>query len=108
MELKDFVSETFKQIVEGVKEARAIGEDGKGIASSSRTKMEKTAPGLMQDLNGALYTVVDFDVAVTAATKADGSAGIDVFVFKLQGGIDTEDQTVSRVKFSIPMKFNFY
>lgn len=108
MELKDFVSETFKQIIEGVKEARSIGKDGEGIASTGRVKMEKTAPGLMQDLNGALYTVIDFDVAVTAGTKVEGGGGIDVYAFKMKGGLDTQDEKVSRVKFSIPMKFNVY
>ena len=108
MELKDFISETFKQIVEGVKDARASGTDASGIASNQRFKIEKLAPGLMQDHVGALYTVVDFDVAVTAAAKVDGGGGIDVYAFKLKGGLETQDETVSRVKFSIPMKFNIY
>lgn len=108
MELKEFISETFKQIIEGVNEARAIGDDASGIASNQRFRIEKLAPSLMQDHGGALYTVVDFDVAVTASAKVEGGGGIDVYAFKLKGGLDTQDEKVSRVKFSIPMKFNIY
>ncbi len=108
MELKDFIKSTFTEIIDGVKEARATGETASGIASNSRVKIEQLGSGLMQDCNGALYSVVEFDVAVTASTKVDGSSGIDVMAFKLGGSAGKEDQTVSRVRFSIPMQFNVY
>ncbi|TAU80468.1 hypothetical protein ELI41_29620 (plasmid) [Rhizobium leguminosarum] len=108
MELKDFVSETFKQIIDGVKDSRSIGDEASGIASNERFRIERLHPNLMQDHVGALYTVVEFDVAVTAGAKVEGGGGVDVYAFKLKGGLDTHDETVSRVKFSIPMKFNIY
>ncbi|MCW8283906.1 hypothetical protein K7A42_23670 [Agrobacterium sp. InxBP2] len=108
MELKDFIKATFIEIIDGVKEARDTGDDASGIASNMRNRIDKLGPGLMQDNNGALYSVVEFDVAVTASTKVDGSGGVNVMAFKLTGGGTAEDQTVSRVKFSIPMRFNVY
>lgn len=108
MELKDFIKATFVEIIDGVKEARETGDDASGIASNTRTRIDQLAPGLMQDFNGALYSVVEFDVAVTATSKVDGSGGINVMAFKLAGSAGTEDQTVSRVKFAIPMRFNVY
>lgn len=108
MELKDFIKATFVEIIGGVKEARDTGEDASGIASNTRVKIDKLGSGLMQDANGAIYSIVEFDVAVTATTKVDGSGGINVMAFKLAGGAASEDQTVSRVKFAIPMRFNVY
>lgn len=108
MELRDFIKATFIEIIAGVEEARETGENARGIASNTRVKIDKPGPGLMQDANGALYSIIEFDVAVTATTNLDGSGGINVMAFKLAGGAKTEDQTVSRVKFSIPMRFNVY
>jgi hypothetical protein len=108
MELKDFIKATFVEIIEGVNEARSTSDSASGIESNMRNRMDQLAPGIMQDHNGALYSVVEFDVAVTATSKVDGSGAINVMALKLSGGVGTEDQTVSRVKFAIPMRFNVY
>lgn len=109
MELKDFISKTFSEIIEGVNTARAANkEEGEGIASNQRYKIDNVPAGLMQDFGGQLYTIVEFDLAVTATSKLEGKAGLDVLSFKVGGSAGTEDQTVSRVKFSIPMRFNVY
>lgn len=106
MELKDFVNSTLIEILEGLAKARSSSPERSGIGRSGRSKIENVPAGFMQDHNGALYTVVEFDVAVTATTKADGSAGIDVWSLKIGGAAGHENQTVSRVRFAIPMKFD--
>lgn len=108
MELKEFVSTTFKQIIEGIVDARESGSNAaKGIASTSRFKMEKVPAGLMQDASGALFSIIDFDVALTVNEKVAGEGGLNVMALKLGGSAGTENQTASRVKFSIPLKLDF-
>lgn len=106
--LSDFIESTFTQIINGVKQARAIGEDAEGIASIGYDKISNLPTGLMQSANGRLFSVIEFDVAVTATSKAEGKAGVSVVAFKGGGTLASEDQTVSRVKFSIPIAFNVY
>ncbi|MBD8686610.1 MULTISPECIES: hypothetical protein [unclassified Rhizobium] len=109
MDLKEFVSSALVDIIEGVKDAREKGgKDAEGIASNLRVKIDKLPQGLMQDGNGAVYSVIDFDVAVTASSKTDGSVGIKVAVFSLGGSAGGEDVTSSRIKFTVPMRFNVY
>lgn len=108
MELKEFVSTTFKQIIEGIDDARSSGSAAaQGIASAGRFKFDKVAPGMMQDVSGGLFSVVDFDVALTVNEKVSGEGGLNVMAIKLGGSAGTENQSASRVKFSIPLKLNF-
>lgn len=109
MELKEFVSSALIEIIAGVKDAREKGgSDAQGIASNLRVKIDTLPQGLMQDGNGAVYSVVDFDVAVTASSKTDGSAGIKIAVVNIAGSTGVENVTTSRIKFAVPLRFNVY
>ncbi len=107
MDLKLFIKETLIQIIEGIDEARTI-EGAGGIASGRHVKQLNTAPGIMQDANGALYTAIDFDVAVTATDGNEIGGGLKVAVAGIGAKKTLENQTVSRVKFTIPMRFKPY
>jgi hypothetical protein len=99
MDLKEFTKQALVQIVEGTKEADAIIKE-----SNAHIHLE------CEDFTGTSYplTNVDFDVAITATETegANGGGGIKVMgVFNAGGEIKsrTENQTVSRVKYTIPL-----
>ena len=58
---------------------------------------------------GHLVNLVEFDIAATVNEKdtADGKAGISIAGFNLAGGKQNEtiNQTVSQIKFSVPVTF---
>src|SRR5260370_33921195 len=91
MELKDFVSRTITDIIEGVREAQA--------AAGSDAYVN---PGIGRE-------IVEFDVAltVTEAAEKKGGGGITVAGFlKAEGGggSSSSNSSISRVKFSVAVK----
>ena len=97
MELKYFVAETLKQIIEGVQIAQEYAEDKQGSIVG------------WQDIRFARenFQTVEFDVAVTTqdATQAKGGAGIFVGPVGVGSQVESDrlNQSVSRVKFSVPL-----
>jgi len=91
MLLKEFVSETLKQITDGVRDAQQAVSSGAVIAPFYRC-VEK----------------VDFDVAVTAVekTEKEGKAGINVW--SVGAGVRSEAEastsTSNRIKFSVSIQ----
>ena len=81
IELKDFISETLNQIIEGVKTSQAFAKaNGALIAPSVST----THSGIAQ-LSGVPYpksatSIVEFDVAVTASKTSEDSGKVGVLV----------------------------
>ncbi|MBO7468503.1 MAG: hypothetical protein J6T81_00070 [Bacteroidales bacterium] len=106
MDLKEFTKETLVQIVHGVEEANnELSEKHAHVTSHA---MKNSAGGVLLDDRYTNAIEVEFDVAVTA-TETDGTkggGGIRVAQI-LFGGIEasnsTENQSISRVKFSIPL-----
>jgi len=110
MELKDFISETLTQIIEGVNEAKNnIKDNGAEIN-----------PSLMGDINyvakhgGGLHTnrgnyaqIVEFDVAVTATEGKGTKGGIGIVTGAINlgsaGQSKTENTSVSKIKFNVPL-----
>jgi hypothetical protein len=108
MELKNFVAETLKQIIEGV-------------VSSQRTARESGAqvnPGRLASVGGLLYSspggtdsvqMVDFDISLTESRGDEAKGGIGVFFGSVglgaQGKSETGTSAMNRVKFSIPIMF---
>lgn len=106
MDLKEFISTTLKNVLDGVDEARK-GELGKGVGTSNNNNLIGTAGrGFLQDHQHHIYTVVDFDVAVTASTSKDGKLGVRVFGVGADGSISGAHETVSRVKLSVPVRIS--
>ena len=110
MDLRQFVSETLTQILDGVEDAR------------KKCDARTIAPQMMADLPGgdgfgrdaidgnALF-LVDFDVAVTAEEmKAqEMKAGISVVGFGAAGGdsaTSKRNENVSRIRFKVPVRLN--
>jgi hypothetical protein len=115
MELKDFISQTLVSIVDGVGAAQDYAkEHGARINPDVRNIH---APGIITDPNHVYMQVVDFDVAVsvsdTDAVRGDLKAGVNIGLGSIQVvGIGSEvrgskikdNVSVSRIKFSIPVR----
>lgn len=106
MDIKEFTTQTLVQIVKGANEAdsqlQKIGGyiPKNGLASNGDYRYVRgTVEGNVID--------VDFDVAITA-TESDGKsggAGIKVVAFNFGGNVESkvESQTISRIKYTIPL-----
>jgi len=106
MELKDFVSETLKQIIEGVKAAQEqTGQMGGKVSPSLIANPDLV--GVVTEKQQQPVQMVEFDVAVTEATGKGSKAGIGVFFGAIGAGAQGESQSSStamnRIKFSVPL-----
>lgn len=97
MKLQEFVSETLKEIIGGVKDAQEY-------ARNNKAKVNAPMAGTLPDTQK-----VDFDVAVTSTDTSKTQAGAGIFVAALgigaKGKSDSSNSCVSRIKFSIPVYF---
>lgn len=107
MELKEFIKTTLNQVANGVLEAQQEMES---------TDMIINPKGLASNNNGEKYLRTDgwryvqdieINVAVTAIEKEGEKAGIGIVTGFLSGGAqasnDTSNQTMSTVRFKIPV-----
>ena len=108
MDLKEFTKETLVQIVQGVNEANI--ELKEHNAYITRDIQKSTTGDSYVDRSGPYTHAVniDFDVAVTATEVNDTKGGGGIKVVQLfQAGMETsksiENQSVSRIKYSIPL-----
>jgi len=89
MEVKDFVSETLKQIINGVADTQKYAKEKNAVVAPYHSCQEK----------------VDFDIAVTVVEgkETGGKAGISVWSIGagVSGKSESSNTTVSRIKFSI-------
>jgi hypothetical protein len=108
MDLKDFVSQTLTQIVEGVKESQTVAT-ARGASVNpilSGTQAEAAKHGFLWSEAG-FAQVVSFDVALTVTEGTGTKGGIGVFAGALTLGASgqsaTTNSSVSHVKFSVPL-----
>jgi hypothetical protein len=104
MELKDFVKQALLDIKAGVDAAQAELGDKALLGSSSQYKIDKLPSNVLQDYSGALYSVVDFDVAVTTSDSVEGGGGINILSLKAGGKVEGRSETASRLQFAITMR----
>ena len=96
MELQDFIAETLKQIISGVRLAQES-------ASELGAKINPRGGAMVEMRN------VHFDVAVSTRKGGETKGGIDVFEGLVGAGgfqeqSDAADSAMSRIKFSVPLK----
>ena len=92
MELKEFVTKTLVEIIEGVKDAQATAKEARGAVIPMAADPIRT---------------IDFDVALTTSESTKSKGGIGVFL----GGAGIggqkqaagEAKSFSRIKFSVPI-----
>lgn len=110
IQLKDFVSESLKQIIQGVQSAQDFAEENQ--AKVAPAGIYGTTPEYAAQLGiigkGEDYLIpIDFNIAVTASESEEASGGIGVLVSVLgasvKGKSEETSSTVSRIKFIIPI-----
>ncbi|WP_333003562.1 hypothetical protein [Vibrio coralliilyticus] len=98
MDVKEFVSETLKQVTEAVKENESTYCNGRG----DNPALQKIG---MFSHGNAFVTYVDFDIAVTESTAQEGGAKLSVAgIGGFGGDLSSGTETVSRVKFRVPIQ----
>ena len=112
MNLKEFVAETLRQIMDGVTEAKKYGSEvGAEVNPSGNLgRFDRMPEGVIyrQTENGGQYAQdVSFDVAVTTVeeSQSKGGAKLAVAVFSVGGGKQSAstNSSVSRVQFTVPV-----
>jgi len=107
VKLQEFVAETLKEIIAGVKEAQEYaGQQGATVNPHMRLA-EATESGGVAVVQGVRLKEVEFDVAVVAEkaeeTKGGVKVGIGLFNLATQGQSDSSSSSTSRVRFSVPI-----
>jgi len=107
MNVKDFVEATLTQIVEGTN-AAAEKIKGSGVSISPKNIRGSHSALAIDYVTDDMVNLIEFDIAITVNEndKGEGGAGITIAGIHLGGKVQTENlsETVSRVKFMIPMK----
>ena len=105
MELKDFIKESIRNIVDGVAEAQEVIKE-KGAEINPR-KVQFRENGQYNYHNSGKPQFVEFDVGLTSIQKSGSSEGIGVFLGSVTLGkkndAGTEHTAVTRIKFSLPL-----
>lgn len=107
MELKDFVSQSLQQIIEGARDAQnSLADEGAFVGRDIVAPQVPSGGGnLIDDTDGkGQCTRVDFDVLVSAETSGAGKMNLKVFGVGAEGGGDHTASRANRLTFSIPVR----
>jgi hypothetical protein len=98
MDIKEFIAETLNQITDSVESnSSSLNTDKLAVNENSKVKDVVT-------VRGGFITSVVFDVAVTESSTKDGGAKLSIAgIGSLGGDLATGSQTVSRIKFTVPL-----
>ena len=106
MKLQEFISETFKQIIDGVIEAQNYGRTKNVYISVHPENFSVGATRRKSELAPAPQ-LVEFDIAVITAGGKEIQGGMGIFVPGIEPGYMAENglsgNEISRVIFSIPV-----
>ena len=105
MELKDFVSETLKQIMEGVKGAQdKAAEMGGAINPRGFINSDNRA---IRGPFGEPAQLINFDVVVSTNDVDKAKGGVGIFVGDIGVGVrgeaESQSTAVNRIQFSVPV-----
>jgi hypothetical protein len=112
MELKEFVSQTLSQIIEGVKNAQDKSSELGGIVNpflsdiADRSKIIGHTY-LRPDTKPQPVFPVEFDVAISTTDTTGSTAGGGIFVGAFGAGVKGQDSSsnaqVNRIRFFVPV-----
>ena len=109
MKLEEFISETLKQIFDGVIIAQGYAKENGGSINPSSMKSTHSKSGYYDGTNGQAAHDIDFDIAITAKEQGEVKGGAGVFVSVLKAGIQSKNLSgnisENRIKFSNPIFF---
>ena len=107
LQLRDFVAETIKQVIDGVVTAQEYAKS-KNAAVNPKIGFHSQNENVMIDRgSGQPVQMISFDVALTAAKGTKTQGGIAVFTGMIglgsKGQSERSDETVNRIQFSVPL-----
>ena len=109
MNLKDFVAESLREIIDGVVEGQKHGKLSEAIINPPPTYLIQQGQVLTDHATGVQIQMIDFDVAVTVreGTSTSGGMGLVVGPVALgtKGKSDAASESVSRIRFTVPVAF---
>ena len=108
IELKDFITESLKQMIIGVEEAQKFAKEHNSKINPKDIFFQHGMDARVSSVEQSQkIQMIDFDVAVTTGENAGKEGGIGIFASPIQIGIKghsgEEISNVSRLKFSIPL-----
>ena len=108
MNLREFVSESITQLMQGVQDADKKAKEMDSIVNPIIHGPRADAPAnILPKGNSSAIFYVDFDIAVTATEKDEigGDAGLKVAGIggQLRGATGSENSQLSRMKFTLPI-----
>lgn len=106
MEIKDFVSTTLTQIAEGILESqRHASLHGYTVSPKPTGVQEQADKTLAPGIPGSSFRFVDFDIAVTSNSSQEAGAGANLHIASFRMGGNNTENSVSRVRFSVLVKW---
>jgi len=110
VELKEFVAESLKQIIDGVQTAQAYAEQKNATVNPSglyETQGHYEVNNEEPNSNFPIAQFIEFDVAVTVTEGKEAKAGIGIFAAAIGAGtqakVEDANMMLSRIKFSVPI-----
>lgn len=105
MDLKEFVSETLKEIIAGIKDAQEYAKENGAIINPTHFGIAKPKAIMNKD-NDEITSVqrVDFSLSLEQGFSADGKINIGVLDIGRLGG-DYKSQNTNTVHFSVLVVF---
>ena len=102
MELKDFISNTLKQIVDGISDSKGYAKDKKAFVVPNNAEAEF-------DMTHREIYSVKFDIAITTTDNTKSETGVGIFVAAVglggKTGSSSGNQAISRIQFEVPIKY---
>lgn len=110
IKLEDFVSETLRQVMQGVVNAQQHASNIGGSIAPSGARFRNDQGMQLYDKNdGCVIEKIEFNIAVTTTEGTATSGGIGIFVGPVglgsKGESNSSSQSTSTIKFSVAIKF---
>ena len=107
IQLKDFVADSLKQIIDGVLDAQEYAASKNSIVKTGDVRVAANS-NLLLTGDGRIANLIEFDIAVSASERSQtqggvGAALVTVLSASLKGETEVSNATVSRIKFGIPL-----
>lgn len=108
MDVKEFVAETLKQVMDGVAEAQKHAREVKGYVNPTAHSVAREGQGLGFTADGQVIYAMTFDIAVSVSSEKSAEAGAKLQVAQIlkiggEGKGTWAQESVSRVQFAVPM-----
>lgn len=114
MELREFVAESLKHIVDGISEAQKYAKEKGAVINPVGIEYDeqfnKKVEGLIvrdEAENYHIPQIIDFDIVITVSEGEKTKAGLAVFTGVLgmgaQAQLEGENVVANKIKFSVPI-----